>query len=223
MALSQDDLTLLRDGLSGLSLAATKEILPILRSLQNATPTASEMRRMKDAWIEAFAMYGDMSAALGSDAFVWQAESLGIRTRISLASPDVDEATSRFGWALGTANPAGNARILADELVKQPFRDTIAGSAVQSDAGWARVPNGATCAFCVMVASRGAVYSEESRAKRFHGSCDCTVVLVRGPQDYPRGYDPDALVGQYTSARKAAGSGDTKAILAEMRRQLGVK
>lgn len=56
---------------------------------------------------------------------------------------------------------------------------------------------------------------------KFHGDCDCTTVLVRGPEDYPKGYDPDALYEQYDAARSAADSGNPKAILSAMREQDG--
>lgn len=57
--------------------------------------------------------------------------------------------------------------------------------------GWARVLTGReNCAFCVMLASRGAVYrSEESaggtNSRTFHKGCDCKVVPVFDPDNWP--------------------------------------
>lgn len=52
--------------------------------------------------------------------------------------------------------------------------------------GWARVPSGAeSCPFCVMLASRGAVYQSKETAAAFkhetkqgHNACDCRIVPV---------------------------------------------
>ncbi len=37
----------------------------------------------------------------------------------------------------------------------------------------------------------------------FHDNCDCTTVVIRGPADYPEGYDPDAYYDEYMARRKA--------------------
>ncbi|WP_156101945.1 hypothetical protein [Bifidobacterium callitrichos] len=44
---------------------------------------------------------------------------------------------------------------------------------------WARVPNGKACAFCVMLASRGFVYTSEDTAGRqmqYHADCHCRII-----------------------------------------------
>ena len=138
-----------------------------------------------------------------------------------------ERASARLGWALSTVDPLGNLRVLTNELVKQPYRSTVQDSAIKSGAGWARVPAGAeTCAFCLMLASRGGVYTSKRVAihghsgKKYHGDCDCEPVLVRSPDDYPEGYDPEGLYDAYSNARRQAG-GSTKAILSELRKQQG--
>ena len=52
-------------------------------------------------------------------------------------------------------------------------------------------------------------------------NCDCQPVLVRSPDDYPEGYDPGGLYEQYLQARRDAGSGDPKQIVAAMRERFG--
>ncbi len=58
---------------------------------------------------------------------------------------------------------------------------------------YARVPSGAeTCRFCIMLASRGAVYLSKDNAgavSHYHANCDCKVVPDWG--DDIEGYDPD--------------------------------
>ncbi len=71
--------------------------------------------------------------------------------------------------------------------VLQAGRETISGT-VQRDeeaVGVARVTDGRPCAFCAMVASRGAVYkSEMSAAFEAHDHCGCTSEPVYGSDDY---------------------------------------
>ncbi|WP_134324702.1 hypothetical protein [Cumulibacter soli] len=60
-----------------------------------------------------------------------------------------------------------------------------------SPVGWARRLTGAeNCGFCVMLASRGAVYKSASSAgrqdlNRFHDGCDCEIVPVYDVNDWP--------------------------------------
>lgn len=49
--------------------------------------------------------------------------------------------------------------------------------------------------------------------EKYHGGCDCSTVFVRGPQDYPEGYDPDVYLAEYA----AAGTTNFKEALAHMR------
>lgn len=88
---------------------------------------------------------------------------------------------------------------------------------------YARVPTGKkTCAFCLMLASRGFVYaSEESggHAHDFHDHDDCEIVMDFSSRPSIKGYDPDELYSIYQSARAASGSSDIKSIAYEVRRQ----
>lgn len=138
----------------------------------------------------------------------------------------------RFGAAhLFSENPVGTFDFVSGVLSKyvlQPGRETLIENTA-ADKGWgagyARVPRGAhTCAFCLMLASRGPVYGSAEAAgemNQFHDDCDCAVVPIGPGQVYPKGYDPDRLYEQYRAAADDA-RGGTSAVLAEMRRQLGV-
>ena len=187
-------------------------------------------RALADGWVAIVEHYGDLSAEIGAEQFDEWAAELGLRRPQVEVAPGVNEqrATARLGWALSTPDQLGNATVLLDELVKQPYRSTVQDSAIKSGAAWARVPTGTeTCAFCMMLGSRGAVYHSKELAqfgtngKSYHGHCDCTPTLVRGPEDYPKGYDPGALYDRYEAGRAQADSGNPKAILAAMREQSG--
>lgn len=119
--------------------------------------------------------------------------------------------------------------------VRQAGRDTIIQNTEKDPAArWARIPTGAkTCAFCLVMASRGWVYRSAAKAGAhsgskdprltgsgpnvFHHDCDCLVVATWDKPNFPD-YDPDQLYDLYTEAR-TAGGGDLHDILTALRRQ----
>lgn len=217
-----------RRALDRLSEAAAGDLQRVWDSLRTSDRILAS-RALREGWVGIIETYGDMSATLAADLFEAQAAGLGIRPKLKVADGvDAARASSRLGYALTTPNQLGNALVILDQLVKQPYRSTIQDSAWASNAAWARVPTGSrTCAFCLMLASRGGVYRTQAVAgdrrygKEYHGDCDCVAVLVRGPEDYPTGYSPVGYYDQYSQARQDAESGDLKEILAALRRQQG--
>jgi hypothetical protein len=226
---SAAQLELVRRDLNLLAKAAKDDLQHIWASF--GTFERVRIGQLLDAgWVALIDHYGEAAAAIGADQFEEWAAELGVRPRTAVAAGvDAALATARLGWALSTPDQIANAFGLLDELVKQPFRSTVQNSAWKSGAAWARVPTGLeTCAWCRMLASRGGVYHSKELAqfgtdgKKYHGGCDCTPVLIRTPEDYPEGYDPNALYDQYRLARHDAGSGDPKKILAAMRERFDI-
>lgn len=78
-------------------------------------------------------------------------------------------------------------------------------------AGYARVLSGReSCAFCTMLASRGAVYSEDTvirrrDGRRYHDGCDCIPVLVVDGKPWEGEKEADAL---YAHWREQTWAGD---------------
>lgn len=226
---TQAEIEGVRRALNRLSERASGEWRAVWDSL--STGDKVQMRRLlARPWLEIVGDYGDMASALGVDAFEAWAEELGIvrPDAQSARGVDVDRASARMRWAIEQPDILGSSLVLLDELVKQPYRSTMQDSAWASGAGWARVPAGSeTCAFCLMLASRGGVYSSKEiskfglKGKKYHGDCDCVPALVRGPQDYPKGYDPDAMYDAYLLARDKAETTSTPDILSALRAQRG--
>lgn len=111
-------------------------------------------------------------------------------------------------------------------LIRQAQREALAESARQDPARArvARIPMGAeTCAFCLVLASRGYVYRTEESAGRgnsYHDFCDCEQDITWSPNpELPDGYDPGELYGKYDDARRAAGSADLRKVLKQLRLQ----
>ena len=204
MAQTQADLAQIAAALNKLSSRARKALESALGTGAVRIEITPEVL---DVWLATIETFGEASAAMGADQFERAAAELGLRRPVTRLAPGADpqRAVARARWALSQADQWGNLGPLLDELVKQPYRSTVANSAFASGAGYARVPSGKTCDFCLMLASRGGVYKTAKTAgegKKFHGDCDCRIVLVRGLEDYPPGYDPDQLYHEW-QARKA--------------------
>lgn len=63
------------------------------------------------------------------------------------------------------------------KLVRDAAREQARSTALNDDrfGGWNRVGTGDTCAFCLMLISRGATYSEASVRFASHTNCNCEV------------------------------------------------
>lgn len=76
---------------------------------------------------------------------------------------------------------------------------------------FARVPQGARpCDFCLMIASRGAVYKESGANAHYHDNCHCVPTPMWEGDPYPDGYDPEALYEDYQKRQAAKAGTPTK-------------
>ena len=204
-------------------------------SLDLSKPEAS-----RDALLEFVPLlteqYGAVAAVLAAEWYEQiRGDSGAVGTFAAVTAASVAagavEAKVRFLaghlWTPEPANMLGGLLTATERYVKQPGRDTMAFNAKREGVRFARVPTGAkTCAWCLMLASRDAVYASRESAgdighgtgDGFHGDCDCAVVPIRRKSDYPKDYLPDNYLSMYEDARKAAGSGDPKDISAAFRR-----
>ena len=165
------------------------------------------------------AEYGDMAATVAAEWFDELRAAEGVRGsfRAALAplTPDVQVAR-RLGFATRVSGPLFTGdfetlteflKIMTNEYALQPGRETVMQSAHRDNAAYARIPEPGACDFCIMLASRGFVYSKDTAGdtKKFHGNCRCVVLPswdeTRARVEY--GYDPDALYDQYRASRDA--------------------
>lgn len=182
--------------------------------------------------------YGEMAAVVAADFYDElraQSSPAGRYAAVMAAYAGDAGLLASARWAIGSLlgakpDPAaalGSLSIVADKHILGQGRRTIAESAARDPAGarWARIPHGDTCAFCVLLASRGAVYHSEAAAgefAKFHGDCDCTPTPFWDGDPYPDHYDPDAYFQMYADGQNKAKSGSTRAALAGMRQVDGI-
>lgn len=165
--------------------------------------------------------YGEVAAVLAAEFFDTQRELAGARLgyTAAVAEPVPAELVverTRFGAAhLFTNSPQGIVpflELITDQYVKQPARDTIAAAAARDPMRprWARVPSGReTCDWCVVMASRGFAYRSRATAAaaemtKYHGNCDCALVVDWSPDPRLEGYDPSHYYKIYAAARDEA-------------------
>ena len=89
--------------------------------------------------------------------------------------------------------------------VKLASVDTLQQNALRDGAEWAWIPSGDTCAFCLMLASRGWVKASKKaikngHAEHIHNNCDCTYCVRYDGETTVEGYDPDSLYEEWRSA-----------------------
>lgn len=179
--------------------------------------------------------YSEVSATAAADFYESARAASGARGAFTAALSEFDAPLAmrrRVSWATsplfdGDAESAlARMSAAADKTALQGGRETVMLNAKRDQAKprFARVPVGKTCAWCLMLASRGAAYrSAESAgaAGQYHNDCDCQPVPSwdRG-KDLPPSYDEGELYGLYLRARGGKGEDwfDTQAITARLRR-----
>lgn len=181
-------------------------------NLDNAVATSAALQIFIPELIN---QYGDVAATVAANFYDDARASSKVRRayRAVLSDPipkEAIQANTRWsvGQLFGKADPIqaiDNLKLVTDKAVKASGRNTIELNAERDpvQARFARVPTGAqTCKFCLMLASRGAIYlSQKSADDSYHGDCDCQAVPIWDDSDLPEGYNPDALYEQYIALK----------------------
>lgn len=159
--------------------------------------------------------YGEVSEQLALEWYETMIQASEVSSSYRpVAPPFVDPTEAILGnvrYAAGhlfTDKPEetlGPLRVAVNKQVRQPGRDVISWNTQQEGVRWARVPTGdMTCSFCLVLASRGAVFlSDRSAGSRdygeenlYHGECVVPGTLVSGPQadvGYARHYEGEMV------------------------------
>ena len=174
----------------GAASAVEQRVLGWCRSHEDAT--VAEKREAAKLIMEGFVQaYDDKAAEFASQWYDYRAERGGARLKqavtMTVYEPgSVDDVARYQAKKLAKEGDAAFARACGEFARNDAFRSLnetiIANVGRDRDKGamFARVPTGfETCTFCLMLASRGAVYHTRKTAgewKHFHRGCDCKVV-----------------------------------------------
>lgn len=197
-------------------------VLAWCRSHEDAT--VAEKREAAKLIMEGFVQgYDDVAAEFAAQWYDHRAEQGGARLEQAITTttykPESVDAVARYqAKKLAKGGDAAFAKACGEFARNDAFRslnETISANVGRDkDKGvrFARVPTGLeTCAFCIMLASRGAVYRTRKTAgefKHFHRRCDCKI--VPGFEDDPdaelvEGFRPRELHERMTLMEKQTG------------------
>ena len=208
--ISLGDLNYYRDTLSEIASQASEYVRDAIDQLG----TGRGVTAMREAAIEALQMsiglHGEMAQAWAGQLFdeVCAAEGIG-PFDFELADDIIDfamleEKVRYYAKSLVEGNNGkflDECSQLADFYARRCNYESMVRNCYRNHVRYARVPTGTdTCDFCMMLASRGAVYySQESAEEGSHLHCDCVTVCM-GDSTTIEGYDPDALYDLWQSS-----------------------
>lgn len=163
--------------------------------------------------------YGEGSSSLACLLYDYLAEEQGAKVPPAIPAP-VATHDETWGAVQGALNEGeGKVANAVSRLVKQAGADTIQQNAARDRAEMAFVPVGQTCAFCMMLASRGwerTHWNAQSHAAHIHANCDCQYIVRFNPREGVAGYDPNKYKRIYYDADQG---GNWKDKLNAMRRE----
>lgn len=208
---------------------ASNDLAALWESLDKRDPLYVR-QVLEEFFPDLVAQYGEYAATLAAE-FYDDVTPASVGRAVLAASAPVGQAQASARWAIGPLfsgepdAPASlrNLSTATQRLVMTSARETVDTSSRRNRTRYARVPSGATtCAFCLMTASRGAVYGSARAAgdgRKYHDECDCVPTPMSGPEDFPEGYDPDELYEQYAAVHEVGMTG--KETTAAMRKAYG--
>lgn len=166
--------------------------------------------------------YGEASAALSCEMYEAIAQMSGkyIAAAVPAETATYHEVAKQVVGTMKQSNNPDKIASSVSRLVKMAGVDTTMQNALRDGAEWAWIPQGDTCPFCLMLASRG--WNKASKkaikgghAEHIHANCDCTYAIRFDSSTDVDGYDPDGLY-DYLQAQDGIGWDDK---LNSLRRQ----
>ncbi len=206
----------LTEQVRGLVADASGKVSRLLESIEWRPDSIAECRAaLVDALLSVMPTYTDAAAQAGADFYdavraAEVGEAMGALAVSGFDREAFEGAVRAFVQDVVDGKPAEqlNGKVIdrVDRDIRRSANMSVAENARRDPLKpkYARVPSGGeTCEFCIMLASRGAVYGTEEAASHAHPGCDCRVVPSFGDGSEIEGYDPDALYDEYIAARKA--------------------
>lgn len=141
--------------------------------------------------------YGEASAAYSAEFY----DEIAALSKANVPPAVPAETASVTDTRKAVLATMGNENMLVGSigrLVKRAGQDTILQNAIRDHAETAWIPSGDTCAFCIMLASRGWEYAstaslKNGHAQHIHANCDCA---------YGVRFDSDWDVAGYDNGKK---------------------
>ncbi|QMV85185.1 hypothetical protein HW450_12855 [Corynebacterium hindlerae] len=204
--------------LDALRMLAQRELLSWWDQTAHLT-YVDQRRLLAQPFLEIVRKYGEQAAYSAAD-YLFLSRSLD-ESLAKLEYPEIadpvgfEQAQASYRYAMWLkeysedpeARQVAKAKLMGvvQRLVTEPARTTVEMGVVKAGTAYARVPEPGACAFCLMLASRGAVYSKQTvltahahrenrkhsvgikAMKRYHDNCRCLGIEVkRDGSDLPK-------------------------------------
>ena len=148
--------------------------------------------------------YGEGSAELACQMYDAMARASGVQLPPAepAAPADISE-TARMVNGTRQSPPLLQGGV--SRLVKQTAADTTLKNAIRDGAEFAWIPHGDSCAFCIVLASRGWQRASKAalkngHAEHIHANCDCEYAVRFDGRSTVAGYDPEQYLARYEAA-----------------------
>ena len=169
--------------------------------------TQDDRKQMLDYAYGLTTYYGEGAAELACQ--MYDAMALAQGANVPPAEPaetaTYGETAKAVQGAMKQSDNPDVAGSAVGRLVKQAGVDTTMKNAIRDGAEWAWIPSGDTCAFCLVLASRGFQKASKkvlkgNHAEHIHADCDCTFFIRFDGKSTIEGYDPEKLLADYRAA-----------------------
>jgi hypothetical protein len=173
----------LQRSLKALTTLSERDINSIVHKGDDPAKVADRLHEVMPRLLD---RYGSAAAAVAADWYDNYRATVATKTRFeaSPAVPKVDEASAVVGAGSPHLFGENADRTVASRLISGALttrildaaRETITESSIADPAaqGWQRVADAGACGFCLMLESRGEVYTEDSADFASHDHCGCS-------------------------------------------------
>ena len=151
--------------------------------------------------------YGESAASIACEFY--DAVAAASNANIPSAEPAPTATYQEVAKAIRGTGKSENLDLMANSigrLVKMAGVDTTMQNALRDGAEWAWIPSGDTCAFCLVLASRGWQRASKKaikggHAEHIHANCDCTYAVRFNRETNVEGYDQTLFLDIYENAK----------------------
>lgn len=184
--------------------AAVATVLEYLTS--HSLITLQDWNALIDYAYSVSSAYGESAASIACEFY--DAVAAASNANIPSAEPAPTATYQEVAKAIRGTGKSENIDLMANSigrLVKMAGVDTTMQNALRDGAEWAWIPSGDTCAFCLVLASRGWQKASKKairggHAEHIHANCDCTYAVRFNRETNVEGYDSTLFLDIYDNA-----------------------
>lgn len=208
MKISLADINYYRDSLNQIGKQASEYVYESIVALSTSIGVTAMREAAIKAIQESVGIHGDMAQSLAEQLFYEVCNAEGItNVGFELVDDIIDfsmlEDKVRYFAKFIVEHDGGDRFLndcsqLAEFYARRCNWESMVKNCERNNVRYARVPTGAeTCAWCLMLASRGFDYhSRESAEHANHNNCDC-IVVCGGESTSIEGYDTQELYDKW--------------------------